>query len=181
MKSKKLAILTNAVFVNIVCLTLVITGCSAINRDTSRQTNSPLATQSQSENNTNTIFFEEKGVAIKGTDPVAYFLDKQAVQGNPQFSYQWAGTTWWFKSVENRDLFIEQPDNYAPQYGGFCAWAVSNNYTAPIDPSAWTIVEGKLYLNYDKNIQNKWTKNMTNNILKADSNWTNLSAELQTK
>ncbi|MDJ0601718.1 MAG: YHS domain-containing (seleno)protein, partial [Crocosphaera sp.] len=67
---------------------------------------------------------------------------------------------------------------YAPQYGGFCAWAVSNNYTAPIDPEAWTIVDGKLYLNYDKNIQKKWSKNMTDNILKADSNWPNIAAKL---
>jgi YHS domain-containing protein len=181
MKQKKLALLSNLVVVSVVCLTLVMTGCNAINRDKSSQENPSLTTQRKSENNTKTIFFEEKGVAIKGTDPVAYFIEEQAVKGNPQFSYEWAGTTWWFKSVKNRDLFIEEPDKYAPQYGGFCAWAVSNNYTASIDPEAWTIVEGKLYLNYNKNIQNKWTKKMTENILKADSNWPNIAAQLETK
>lgn len=179
MKLKKLGSLKNSFVIIVVFLPLVIAGCNALNGDKSRQENVPLATQVKPEDENNTIFFSEKGVAIKGTDPVGYFLEKQAVKGNPQFSYQWSGTTWWFKSVENRDLFIEEPNKYAPRYGGFCAWAVSNNYTAPIDPSAWTIVEGKLYLNYNKSIQKKWSKNMTDNILKADSNWTNLAAQLR--
>ncbi len=178
MKKSKLAILTNSVVISLVCLSFVMAGCNPLNKDKSVAEKPSLATQNQSENKGNTIFFEQKGVAIKGTDPVAYFTEEQAVKGNSQFSHQWGNTTWWFASAENRDLFIENPAKYAPQYGGFCAWAVSNNYTAPIDPDAWTIVEGKLYLNYDKNIQKKWSKNMTNNILKADSNWPNIAAKL---
>lgn len=70
---------------------------------------------------------------------------------------------------------------YAPQYGGFCAWAVSQNYTAPIDPTAWTIVEGKLYLNYNKRVQSRWAKDIQSNITKGDRNWINILGDLQTK
>lgn len=180
MKNPKLAILTNSLVIIIISLTVIMAGCNTFNKDKSLSEKPSLTTQSNSENKTNGVFFEEKGVAIKGTDPVAYFIAQQAVKGNSQFSYQWGNTTWWFTNAKNRDLFIENPEKYAPQYGGFCAWAVSNNYTASIDPEAWTIVEGKLYLNYNKNIQKKWTKNMMDNIIKGDSNWPNIAVELQT-
>ncbi|MGB7413736.1 MAG: YHS domain-containing (seleno)protein, partial [Thermosynechococcaceae cyanobacterium] len=90
--------------------------------------------------------FAENGIAIRGYDPVAYFTESQPVQGKSEFAYDWKGATWHFASAEHRDLFSGEPAKYAPQYGGYCAWAVKEGTTAPIDPQAWKIVDGKLYL-----------------------------------
>jgi YHS domain-containing protein len=110
-------------------------------------------------------------IAIQGADPVAYFTAGAYVPGSDQFVYDWSGATWYFASAANRDAFASNPQQYAPQYGGFCAWAVSQGYTAPIDPEAWKIVDGKLYLNYDRNVQARWERDIPGNIAKADANW----------
>jgi hypothetical protein len=89
----------------------------------------------------------------KGFDPVGYFEQNRPVKGSPAFTHQWHGATWQFESARTRNLFVSNLEKYAPQYGGYCAWAVSNNYTAAIDPEAWNIVNGKLYLNYSRNVQ----------------------------
>jgi len=111
------------------------------------------------------------GVAIDGADPVAYFEEGRHVEGRSDFEAEWQGATWRFASAAHRDLFRAEPEKYAPQYGGYCAWAVSQGYTAPIDPEAFTIVEGKLYLNYDEDIQAKWQKDRAAWIEAADENW----------
>lgn len=111
------------------------------------------------------------GEAIHGYDPVAYFLDKRPVPGNDTFTAQWQGATWKFASAAHRDAFVSDPNRYAPQYGGFCAWAVSNNDTADIDPKAWKVVNGKLYLNYSLDIQKKWEADIPGNVSRADKNW----------
>lgn len=115
--------------------------------------------------------YVEDAVAIAGADPVAYFTEGAYVPGSAEFTYDWSGATWQFASAENRDQFASNPEQYAPQYGGFCAWAVSQGYTAAVDPEAWTIVDDKLYLNYDQNIQTRWEKDIPGNIAKADENW----------
>ena len=115
--------------------------------------------------------YQENGIAIKGTDPVAYFRQGTPVRGSTQFTYQWGGATWRFSSAENRDLFIANPEQYAPQYGGYCAWAVSQGYTAAIDPNAWKIVDGKLYLNFNRRVQRQWERDIPGNIARADRNW----------
>jgi YHS domain-containing protein len=117
------------------------------------------------------VVFADEGVAIRGADPVAYFTQNAYVPGGPEFSYDWQGATWQFSSAENRDLFASNPEQYAPQYGGYCAWAVSQGYTAPVDPTAWKVVDGKLYLNYDAGIQKRWARDIPGNIAKADQNW----------
>lgn len=114
-------------------------------------------------------------VAIHGYDPVAYFADSKAIKGDKQFKHEWNGATWYFVSAAHRDTFAKEPEKYAPQFGGYCAWAVSQNYTADIDPAAWKIVEGKLYLNYSPDIQTKWAKDIPGNIKKADANWPGLN------
>jgi hypothetical protein len=119
--------------------------------------------------------FAENGVAVRGVDVVAYFTAGDAVPGKPEFRHDWNGATWHFASVQNRDAFAADPARYAPQYGGFCAWAVANNYTAPIDPEAWRIVDGKLYLNYSRAIRLRWDMMRQSNIAKADANWPELS------
>lgn len=118
------------------------------------------------------------GVAIEGTDPVAYFTEGRAVAGSSDFEHEWMGATWRFASAENRDRFAAAPERYAPQYGGYCAWAVSQGYTAKIDPEAWAIVDGRLYLNYSKSVQKQWSEDVPGNIAKGDANWPRIRAEL---
>ena len=115
------------------------------------------------------------GIAVKGYDVVAYFTDGQAVKGSKSISHEWQGAKWLFSNEEHRVAFVANPDGYAPQYGGYCAWAVSQGYTADIDPEAWRIVDGRLYLNYDKQIQAKWEKDIPGFIVKANENWPKLS------
>lgn len=117
------------------------------------------------------IFADRNGLAIRGTDPVAYFTEEKPVRGSAEFEYEWMGSTWRFASAENRDLFSENPDQYAPQYGGYCAYAVANGYTASIDPNAWRIVDGKLYLNFNRRVQNLWQQDIPGHIAKGDANW----------
>ncbi|MEM8542705.1 MAG: YHS domain-containing (seleno)protein [Cyanobacteria bacterium P01_H01_bin.119] len=129
------------------------------------------ATEASSESAEPYEVFAEDGIAIRGADPVAYFTEAAYVQGSSDFTHEWMGATWQFASAENRDLFAENPEQYAPEYGGFCAWAVSQGYTAEIDPTAWKIVDGSLYLNFDARIQERWAQDIPGNIAKADTNW----------
>ncbi len=111
------------------------------------------------------------GVAIKGYDPVAYFTDRRPVKGTEEFEYVWMGAKWRFSSAQHRNLFAENPEKYAPRYGGYCAYAVSLGSIADIDPEAWTIFDGKLYLNLSKKVKELWSKDIPGNIKKADENW----------
>ncbi len=112
-----------------------------------------------------------EGVAIKGYDPVAYFTDHGPVKGTKKFTAEWNGATWMFVSAEHRDAFIKDPEKYAPRYGGYCAYAVSQGKTVDIDPEAWTIFEGRLYLNLNKDVQSLWERDKQEYIQKADENW----------
>ncbi len=118
------------------------------------------------------------GVAIDGYDPVAYFADGKPVEGSSDFEYQWMGATWRFASAADRDQFAADPEKYAPQYGGYCAYAVSQGATADIDPDAWHIEDGKLYLNLSKKVQSIWLKDIPGYIGKADANWPKIKADL---
>ena len=117
------------------------------------------------------FFYQANGIAIGGTDPVAYFRQGKAVAGSPQFTHSWGNATWQFSSAANRDLFANNPEGYAPQYGGYCAWAVSQGYTAATDPNAWRIVNGKLYLNYNRRVQRSWERDIPGHIDRANRNW----------
>jgi hypothetical protein len=99
---------------------------------------------------------DKNGIALHGYDLVAYFSDGKALGGSPKYQFEWSAATWRFASAANRDRFARQPDAYTPQFGGYCAWAVSRNYTADVDPEAFAIVDGKLYLNYSKLVQAQW-------------------------
>ena len=96
------------------------------------------------------------GIAVGGTDVVAYFREGKAVPGAPAHTHEFQGAVWRFSSAENRAAFAAEPERYAPQYGGFCAWAVAQGYRAEIDPEAWRIVGDKLYLNYSRVIRARW-------------------------
>lgn len=112
--------------------------------------------------------------AIKGYDPVAYFTAGKPVKGASKYSYEWMGATWYFASPEHRDTFAKTPEKYAPQYGGYCAYAVSQGNVAAIDPRAWKIVAGKLYLNYSLRVQKLWEADIPGHIAHADDNWPKL-------
>lgn len=114
------------------------------------------------------------GVAIDGYDPVAYFTDGKPVEGKKEFSHEWKGATWRFASAEHRDRFAAAPEQYAPQYGGYCAWAVAHGYTADIEPEAWAVVDGKLYLNYNLEVKAMWDKDVPGYIAQGDQNWPKL-------
>jgi len=118
------------------------------------------------------------GAAIGGTDPVGYFTEGRAVEGSKTFTMKWRGAAWRFASADNLAAFKANPQKYAPQYGGYCAWAVSQGYSAKIDPEAWKIVDGKLYLNYSKGVQQRWQADMAGNIAKGDANWPKVRASL---
>ena len=121
--------------------------------------------------------YKVDGIALGGTDPVGYFKQAKPIKGSPEFTFDWNGATWHFASVENRDLFAASPESYAPQFGGFCAWAVAaRKKLYSTQAKNWTIDNGKLYLNYIDNIQKKWEKNRQWFIADGDRFWPTLSS-----
>ncbi|MDZ4762781.1 MAG: YHS domain-containing (seleno)protein [Alphaproteobacteria bacterium] len=116
-------------------------------------------------------------LAVGGFDPVAYFQSKGPVEGSKTFEYTHNGAKWRFANAENLAAFKSDPARYAPQYGGYCAWAASQGYTAKGDPKYWKVVNGKLYLNYNSDIQTKWEKDVPGFITKADANWPKVLAK----
>ena len=130
------------------------------------------------DNTVNTGYFG--GVAILGYDPVAYFTEGRPVKGSAEFSYDWLGTPWHFASREHQELFKSQPVKYAPQFGGYCAGEVAGNgITVNIDPDAWRIIEGKLYLSYNKPTAAEWKDYRTNYLAKAEAYWPKLETRLK--
>lgn len=111
------------------------------------------------------------GIALKGYDPVAYFATGQPTPGLKAYSYPWKGATYQFASAENQKLFEAAPEKYLPQYGGYCAYAMSINRIADIDPNRWAVVNGKLYLNNNFLSQTLWSLNKNGRIASADRNW----------
>ena len=116
------------------------------------------------------VFSTDEG-AIRGYDPVAYFTRGAPAPGSEQFSASWQGATYRFASADNLARFKADPAAYAPQYGGYCAFAVSKGYTATTVPEAWSIVDGKLYLNHSLGVKQRWSSDIPANISAADSNW----------
>jgi YHS domain-containing protein len=110
-------------------------------------------------------------VAIQGYDTVAYFKAGKALKGSESFTFPWHDMTWYFSTKENRDLFAAGPEKYAPQYDGYCAWAMTEARKAKTDPEVWKIVNGKLYLNCSREAYEKWSRDIPGNIKKADINW----------
>ena len=124
---------------------------------------------------------DAKGIAVDGYDVVAYFTKGKPLKGQKNFSTTWQGAKWHFRSQQHLQLFKKSPQKYAPQFGGFCAWAVANGYTAKIDPTAWKIVNKKLYLNYNHSIQKRWEKDRKSLIRRGHQNWPKLVKKAQKK
>jgi len=123
------------------------------------------------------INIDQSGLAVKGYDVVAYFTEDKPVKGSPQFASMHGGGTYQFASAENKAAFDQDPAKYAPQFGGYCAWAVSKNSIAKIDPEAFQIVDGRLLLQYDKSVRETFSKDLAGNLAKADANWPRLSVK----
>jgi YHS domain-containing protein len=118
-------------------------------------------------------------VAIMGYDTVAYFTEGRATKGSPELSHRWLGATWYFAAPEHRDAFAASPSRYAPQYGGYCsAGVVSGEVSANIDPEAWSIVDGELYLNYSNPVREQWERDAPARIAEADAKWPEVAAKL---
>ena len=118
------------------------------------------------------IFTEFRSkLALDGYDPVAYFKTGKAQKGNPAHAVRWVGADWHFASAENKAAFEASPQAFAPQYGGYCAWAVSEGYTAKGDPNIWRIVDNKLYLNYNASVQKGWETDIPGRVARGDQNW----------
>jgi hypothetical protein len=116
----------------------------------------------------------QERLAIKGYDPVAYFTEAKPTPGDPALEHVWQGARWRFASAANRAMFVSDPDRFAPQYAGYCAMGIAMGKKVEVDPDAWTIVDGKLYINYATKIVGEWRNNQAENIAKADVNWSKL-------
>ncbi|MDX2046872.1 MAG: YHS domain-containing (seleno)protein [Chitinophagaceae bacterium] len=115
--------------------------------------------------------FIKSDAAINGYDAVAYFTQSKPVKGSTQHIFSWKGASWLFSTKQNLEAFKANPEKYAPQYGGYCAYGLSRGYKAPTEADAWSIVNGKLYLNYNKDVRDIWNKGQSGYIKKADDNW----------
>ena len=116
-------------------------------------------------------YFERDGVAIDGYDPVAYITEQKPVKGSPEFQSVHRGSTFQFASAAHRDVFAAEPDKYAPQYGGYCAYGMAKGYKAKIDPAAFSVIRGTLYLNYSDAVRSRWLSDVSGYIQQADANW----------
>ncbi len=112
-----------------------------------------------------------KAVALSGWDAVSFFASSGPTKGKPEYATKWKNANWQFSSAENLALFTGSPEKYAPQYGGYCAYAAANGSTAPGDPEAWTVYNNKLYINLSPSIRKLWLKDTDGNISKGDANW----------
>ena len=139
---------------------LVSLGAVAGNPEPARAASDPIHTSG--------IF---SSLAVGGYDPVAYFTEGRPVEGSREYEVEWNGATWSFASAANREAFLADPERYAQQYGGYCAWAVAENKLAPGNPEYWKIVDGKLYLNYGTNVQKTLETDIPGFIQKAEANW----------
>ena len=115
--------------------------------------------------------FAPEGKAIKGYDPVAFFKQQKPVMGTDSLVFTYKDARWFFSSRENLDAFKENPMQYAPQYGGYCAYGTSQGHKAPTETDTWTILNNKLYFNYNQDVRKKWMKDQEGYIKKADEQW----------
>jgi YHS domain-containing protein len=136
------------------------------------------AESASADDSVNTGYFG--GVAIMGYDPVAYFTENRAMKGSEEYSYDWLGTPWYFTNSKHREMFMNEPVKYAPQYGGYCAGEVAStsSVTVNVDPEAFKIIDGKLYLIYDKPDAEYFAEHAKEFVPKGDANWPKAVADL---
>ena len=117
------------------------------------------------------IYRDVNGRALKGYDAVAYHLERKPVKGSQDFAIEWKGAEWWFSSAENRDKFLSDPERWAPQYGGYCAWGIAKDRVVSINPTIFRIFNDKLYLNLNMKVHKEWLGSHHAFIAKANDKW----------
>ena len=128
----------------------------------------------------NSVFAQtnvENKIAIQGYDPVAYFESNKAIEGKKEITSEFNGAIYYFSSENNKSLFLKNPELYMPQFGGYCAYGMSEGYKAPIQPEAFTVVDNKLYLNYNLEVREMWLKDQKKRIEKASKTWEKIKKE----
>ena len=136
------------------------------------------ATHALDPKSTAAVNLDAKGVALRGYDPVAYFAGGKPTVGSAELQSAWNGATYRFVNAENKAAFDKEPAKYAPQYGGFCAYAAANGYKADADPTAWSIVDGRLFVNYNAAVAKTWQGSSAKFIRDADAKWPTLQSAL---
>ncbi len=126
---------------------------------------------SQASAQSSEIFKTKEGIAIKGYDPVAFFTQQKAVKGTDSLNLSWKGANWLFSSAENRERFRKDPEQYAPQFGGYCAYGLAGNHKAPTETDTWTVINDRLYFNYNQSVRKLWLKDTVQFIQQANINW----------
>ena len=116
-------------------------------------------------------YHTRKGRALEGYDAVSYFTQARAVRGNPSYAARWGGVEWLFSNAKNRDTFLGSPERYAPQFGGYCAYGVSQGYTVRGDPEQWNVYRGRLYVNYNAGVKRQWEARKDSYIRQAQGRW----------
>ena len=120
------------------------------------------------------VNLEPSGVTLKGYDPVAYFKAGEPTPGSADITAEFGGATYQFSTAANRDLFVADPEAYAPAFGGFCAFAMSKGYKFDIDPTAWKIVDDQLYVQANSRALELWSGDISGNIVLGEENWPQL-------
>lgn len=118
---------------------------------------------------------EGGGIGIKGYDPVAYVSESRPTQGSEAYAYTYKGSKFLFASASNRDAFAKEPDRYAPQFGGYCAYGTAGGYKVDTQPDAFSVIDGKLYLNYNTHVRKLWNVDRAEKIQQAEANWPEVS------
>ncbi len=118
------------------------------------------------------------GVAIKGYDPVAYFTEGRPVKGSAEFAQDWLGASWHFANATHKEAFVSNPEKYMPQFGGYCSKAMSDGNLKSLDPDAWRIIDGKLYVYSSKKGRDTFSKDIPGRTAKAEANWIKIKAGL---
>lgn len=121
----------------------------------------------------------DANLALQGHDPVAYFTTGGPLAGDSAHQLTWNGAVWRFATAENKAQFTAEPTAYAPQFGGYCAWATSRGYIAPGDAQHWRIVDNRLFLNFNDRARTLWEQDITGNIVLGDRNWPRVLTENQ--
>jgi YHS domain-containing protein len=127
------------------------------------------------------IYTKESNIAVEGYDPVSFFQENNPIKGSQTWSTEYRGAAWYFSSEENLNLFTNNPNKYAPAYGGYCAWAMNEGKLAPGKPKHWDIIEGRLYLNYSSSTRKKFLADLDSMISTADTKWPEIKFQLAKK
>lgn len=163
-------------------LILILLTISILTSCTSKNSGETSASNNSAEHNTSKeiteVFITPDG-AVNGYDVVAYFKENKPVKGDKKFEYRWKDASWYFASEANLNEFKMAPEKYAPQYGGYCAFGTANGKKAKTEPETWAIVDGKLYLNFDDDVKEKWMKDQHNFIQAADRNWSEVKKRVR--